>query len=45
MDFDYNNEWLKFINKADYAIYLPLAPTHTSMGGLNYKPAMVFGLV
>jgi outer membrane receptor protein involved in Fe transport len=43
LDFDYNYAWGRFINEPEGANYIPLAPTHTSMGGITYKPLDGFG--
>ena len=37
-DFDYNYAHGRFINEPEGANFIPLAPTHTSIGGLTYKP-------
>jgi hypothetical protein len=36
-DFDYNYARGRFMNLPEGENYIPLAPTHTSMGGLTYK--------
>ncbi len=37
LDLDYNYAWGRLINEPDGANYIPLAPTHTSMGGITYR--------
>jgi outer membrane receptor protein involved in Fe transport len=44
LDLDYNYARGRFIHEPEGANYIPLAPTHISMGGITYKPINGLGL-